>query len=297
MELGRRETGQVGAERNTGSLRDKRLVGDLLRVHHHPAEQETHQAHGDLVHHDRRKDLVDVAVGLQRTGHGSPQPPGQRAGDDAGGDERPRRPIGQRQGQGGGGQAAEDELAFAADVGHAGAEGHADAGAHKKQGRGLDHRAGDRVHAAERALDQRGVSGDRVGAQRQQHHRADQKSCQGRDKRHQGGQPAQPHVRAQAWRPVDGPGPTRRRRRPGRQGAAIHTWFTQCSVFSHAFHSSLFTGCPTGGPTNRKDITTQAPRQTAKSVLVTPVTYGQDAFTGSRGGSGTRSGPPCPRRW
>ena len=81
---------------------------------------------------------------------------------------------------------ADDDLTLAADVDHAGAERDADTDADEQQRHRLDRRVGERVPTPERTVEERGVALQRVGAEREQHHRADrERGDDGGERNHQ----------------------------------------------------------------------------------------------------------------
>ena len=150
-----RRIGRSALRREPLGLRDARPAALLLRVDQRSAQQERDDLHGDDVEHDRREDLVDTEVGLERSGDRPPDAAADHPGDEhaagagsvAGRSPRPSAAIVAE-------QSAEQDLTLAADVDHPGPEGDADAGADEQQRRRLDRRVGEFGAPAERPGEQ-----------------------------------------------------------------------------------------------------------------------------------------------
>ena len=138
-------------------------------------------AHQDGVEHDRGDHLVGAAVGLEDAGQRRRQHPEQPA-DEQHGRHVQRRRQAQPVADPGGEDGAQQQLALGADVEQPGLHADDDGQAGEDQRRRLLQRAGHGVLAAEGALEQRAVGGERVGAVEADHHGADE---QGEDDRRQ----------------------------------------------------------------------------------------------------------------
>ncbi len=140
---------------------------------HRSAEQENQQLHGDLVHHHRAQDFVDVETRLEEAGDRAPERSGEEADDQRQRGEQPRRKrSAQAERERRRRDRADEDLPLRADIDHAGAKGDADADGDDQQRRGAGQRAEQRGLTAERAVDHGAVSFNRVRAEDQQQHAA-----------------------------------------------------------------------------------------------------------------------------
>jgi len=180
---------QPRVRRQQPGLRDPADDRERLRpVDHRAGQQVVHQLDRNQVEHDRGQDLVDAPVGLERAGDGTPDRPAGGPGQQHQRNEHEARQVRQHERGRGAGQAAHDELSFAADVEHIGPERDADAHADQQQRHRLDRGARQLVGAAEGAADQRVVAGQGIGAHRRDDHGPDDQRPDG------GGRQDQPAI-------------------------------------------------------------------------------------------------------
>ena len=126
----------LGESRSVCGMRAQRP--SCCRIDQRSPQQKRDELHGDDVEHDRREDLVDPEVRLQRPGN---RPPDTAADHPADEDQREQDRAGQiteRQGGDRREQGAEEDLPLAADVDHPCPEGDADTGSDEEQRRRLE---------------------------------------------------------------------------------------------------------------------------------------------------------------
>jgi hypothetical protein len=170
----RDEDGKPGGPGEKPRLWDKAVGGILRLVDHRAGQQPVHDLDSDEVEHDRAQDLVDVEIGLERSGDRPPGRTAGRASEEHERDELDARQVRQRERCRRARQASHRQLALAADVEDVGAERDADPDGDEKKWGGLHGRRAERVAAVERPDDEGVVAGDRVGSERQHHDSAEQ---------------------------------------------------------------------------------------------------------------------------
>ena len=176
------EDRQVGVGRESLGLRDpsSRI---LLRIDQRSTQEIGDELHRDDVEHDRREDLVDPEVRLERPGDGPPYAAADHPGSQHERQEDRRRQITEAERGDRREQRTEKDLTLATDVDHPCPEGDADPRSDEEQGRRLDRRVSELGATAERPREQRLVALPRRRPEQPDHHGADGEGTEGGDDR------------------------------------------------------------------------------------------------------------------
>ena len=178
------QEGKVGVLGKPSGLRDTSAVL-LVGIHDQVPEQEVHELHGHDVEHDRGEDLVDAAVGLQRTRYCSPDGATEQATEQHQRHEEHPRQVRYGEGHQRRDDRPRDHLALPTDVDDRCPEGDADAHAHQQEGYGLDRSVSQGVEVTEGAVKECPVAPDRVHPEHEEHDPTHQEGCHDRADGHE----------------------------------------------------------------------------------------------------------------